>query len=70
MTETQALIGRGKICAYLEIGKAAFYELVDEGMPVVKRGKRWTTHKELLDEWFRDLPDAEEKDRSSPEEPA
>ena len=51
--ESKALIGRERICKFLEIGKQAFYDLVDEGLPVVKRGKRWSGHKDDLNEFFR-----------------
>ncbi len=54
MTETQVLIGREKIRAYLDdIGKKAFYALTqEEGFPAVKIGKRWMATKAGLDAWF------------------
>jgi len=53
MGNCKVLIGRHKICEFLEIGKDAFYALIDDGMPVRKRGKRWVAHVDVLDAWFR-----------------
>jgi len=55
MRASKSLIGRDRICAFLEIDKNVFYQLVQEGLPVVKRGGRWIGHEEVLDEYFRSV---------------
>lgn len=50
--DSKALLNRDQICAYLNIKKEKFYKLVDDGMPVKKRGGSWTGHKQEIDDWF------------------
>ena len=53
MTTSNVLIGKEKICAYLDIGKKTFRKLVADGMPARKKAGRWVAHKEILDDYFR-----------------
>jgi len=53
MTNSNVLIGKEKICAYLDIGKKTFRKLINEGMPARKKAGRWVAHKQILDEYFR-----------------
>jgi hypothetical protein len=52
MTETKALIGQKAICNYLQIGWRKFKDLSDQ-IPVVKTNLGWISHKDLLDEFFK-----------------
>ena len=53
METSNVLIGRERICAYLNIGRKMFRKLVDKGMPAQKIAGRWMAHKEVLDDFFR-----------------
>ena len=52
MGGSKTLIGREKICKFLEISKERFYRLVEEGLPVKKTGIGWVGNKDLLDDYF------------------
>jgi len=56
MDKSNVLIGRGRICDFLSIGKEAFYTLVKNGMPVRKVGAMWVGHQDDLEEFFRCHP--------------
>lgn len=51
--ECKILIGQKIICDHLKIGKAIFYQLVDEGAPIIKTESGWKAHVDLLDEYYR-----------------
>lgn len=53
MENSKILIGRHKICEYLQIKKDTFYELMKDGLPVSRAGKSLISHKDILDEYFR-----------------
>jgi len=55
MDDFGILKGRNSICTFLEISKAVFYQLVDQGLPVKKVGKFWYGHQDVLKNWFRDF---------------
>jgi len=63
--KSKGLIGREKICCYLRdfagrpIGKKLFYKLVDQGLPVEKRGYQWFGHMDQIDQWFLVNPNSQ-----------
>jgi len=63
MTNSKALIGRRAISDFLRISHNTFYKLVDEGLPVVKRGGSWTAHTDDLEAWFRKPPPAKKEEK-------
>lgn len=56
MKESKALTRSEEIREYLNIGEKAFKDLVKDGLPVIKRGNRWSGHKDEIDEYFRLRP--------------
>lgn len=57
--QQEFLNGRVSICAYLGVGKDAFYSLVAEGLPVRKIGGVWRAHPAALADFFRPSPEPE-----------
>ena len=55
MSNSGILKGRNSICSFLNIHKAGFYRLVDQGLPVKKVGKSWYGHRDILEKWFKDF---------------
>jgi hypothetical protein len=61
MGQCKIATSKGEICRRLKIGKKVFNALVDEGMPVKKRGNRWFGHMDEIEEWFRIKPEKKER---------
>jgi len=51
--ECDALLGTSEICEYLKCGKKKLYSLVQDGLPVWRRGlKGYQGSKRAIDEFF------------------
>jgi len=55
MSNSGILKGRNSICSFLNIRKAVFYRLVDQGLPIKKIGNSWYGHRDVLEKWFKDF---------------
>jgi len=55
MPDSKILKNRDDICTFLKIGKAIFYRLVAQGLPVKKVGRAWYGHSDVLEKWFKDF---------------
>ena len=49
------LIGLEEILTYLRLARHTFYKLVSLGLPAVVINGRWYSHKENLDQFFREV---------------
>jgi hypothetical protein len=61
MAECKVLIGRRAICEFLGIKLRLFYALIDEGAPITKGAGGWRSHKELLEQYFKQTIQGEKK---------
>jgi hypothetical protein len=66
MSNSGMLKGRNSICSFLDIGKAIFYRLINQGLPVKKVGNSWRGHQDVLEKWFKDFVENEEGGSSGP----
>jgi len=66
MSVSKVVVTRERICEALGIGKNAFYDLVKEGLPVKKRGHRWSGHMDDIENFFRESPASYDASKKAP----
>jgi hypothetical protein len=66
MSDSKILESRDNICTFLKIGKAIFYQLLAQGLPVKKIGRAWYGHRDVLEKWFRNYVENKENGSSDP----
>ena len=62
MRDKKTLIGLKQILDYLDIGKPAFYNFIEMGLPAAVINNRWYAHTDNIDDYFRKLTNRRNKD--------